>query len=229
MMQNKNLFIETEQPVKGGKLLQPLIKIRGRQCQCCKNTKWLGLPINLQVHHIDGNRRNNKLDNLQLLCLNCHSYTNNFGSKNIKHQVPISEEVLAQTLSTSSSIRQAFLKLNMSDAGANYTRARKICEKYNIVFPEKIKIKEKYCQKCGKPITLESQYCIECRSFLARKVIERPTREKLKELIRNEPFTKIAKQYNVSDKAIVKWCIAQNLPHKKKDIKLYSNQEWEKI
>lgn len=229
MMQNKNLFIETEQPVKGGKLLQPLIKIRGRQCQCCKNTKWLGLPINLQVHHIDGNRRNNKLDNLQLLCLNCHSYTNNFGSKNIKHQVSISEEVLAQTLATSSSIRQAFLKLNMSDAGANYTRARKICEKYNIVFPEKIKIKEKYCQKCGKPITLESQYCIECRSFLARKVIDRPTREKLKELIRNEPFTKIAKQYNVSDKAIVKWCIAQNLPHRKKDIKLYSNQEWEKI
>lgn len=42
----------------------------------------------------------------------------------------------------------------MSDAGANYTRARKICEKYNIVFPEKIK--EKYCQRCGKPITLES-------------------------------------------------------------------------
>lgn len=38
--------------------------------------------IPLQIHHIDGDSTNNKEDNLQLLCPNCHSLTENFGSRN---------------------------------------------------------------------------------------------------------------------------------------------------
>ena len=89
----ENLFIKTKQPIKGGILLKPLIQLRGHQCECCKNTEWLGQPINLQVHHIDGDKTNNQLENLQLLCLNCHSYTDNFGSKNQKRkEIYISDE-----------------------------------------------------------------------------------------------------------------------------------------
>ena len=36
----------------------------------------------LQVHHIDGNCLNNDINNLQLLCPNCHSLTNTFGTLN---------------------------------------------------------------------------------------------------------------------------------------------------
>ena len=38
--------------------------------------------IPLEIHHIDGNCLNNKEENLQLLCPNCHSLTENFGSLN---------------------------------------------------------------------------------------------------------------------------------------------------
>ena len=38
--------------------------------------------VPLQIHHIDGNALNNRISNLQLLCPNCHSLTENFGSKN---------------------------------------------------------------------------------------------------------------------------------------------------
>lgn len=38
--------------------------------------------VPLQLHHIDGNSLNNKEENLQLLCPNCHSLTENFGSRN---------------------------------------------------------------------------------------------------------------------------------------------------
>ena len=38
--------------------------------------------VPLQVHHIDGNCKNNNEENLQLLCPNCHSLTENFGSRN---------------------------------------------------------------------------------------------------------------------------------------------------
>ena len=45
----------------------------------------MGYPIMLELHHIDGNHNNNKLENLQMLCPNCHSITDNFKSKKMKH------------------------------------------------------------------------------------------------------------------------------------------------
>ena len=40
----------------------------------------MGKRIPLEIHHIDGDCTNNKMENLQLLCPNCHSLTSNFGS-----------------------------------------------------------------------------------------------------------------------------------------------------
>jgi len=37
-------------------------------CEICNESH----PCTLEVHHIDGDRSNNKLDNLELLCANCH-------------------------------------------------------------------------------------------------------------------------------------------------------------
>ena len=48
------------------------------KCECCGLTEWMGKPIVLQLHHIDGNHDNNNLENLQLLCPNCHSQTENY-------------------------------------------------------------------------------------------------------------------------------------------------------
>jgi len=42
----------------------------------------MGKSISLDVHHIDGNFKNNKRSNLKLLCKNCHAFTENYGSKN---------------------------------------------------------------------------------------------------------------------------------------------------
>lgn len=63
------------------KLKPHLIRERGHQCQSCQNTEWLGHPITLEVHHIDGDRTNNGYENLQLICCNCHSTTDNWRGK----------------------------------------------------------------------------------------------------------------------------------------------------
>lgn len=59
-----------------------LIKLRGNKCEICSNENWLGEPIKLQVHHIDGNPSNDMPLNLQLVCPNCHSFTDSYGGKN---------------------------------------------------------------------------------------------------------------------------------------------------
>ncbi len=48
---------------------------RGNKCEECGITEWLGNPISMEVDHIDGNKNNNDLSNLKILCPNCHSQT----------------------------------------------------------------------------------------------------------------------------------------------------------
>ncbi|MCK9596246.1 HNH endonuclease [Candidatus Pacearchaeota archaeon] len=48
------------------------------QCSNCKRTTWLKCQIPLELHHKDGNSKNNKIDNLTLLCPNCHSMTTSY-------------------------------------------------------------------------------------------------------------------------------------------------------
>lgn len=67
--------------VKSERLKRALILMRGYECEECGRTQWLGKPIPLEIHHIDGNPLNNSQDNLQLLCCNCHSLTPNYRNR----------------------------------------------------------------------------------------------------------------------------------------------------
>lgn len=59
-----------------------LLQRRKNICSKCRITEWNGNKISLEVHHIDGDWKNNQLSNLMLLCPNCHSLTNTYKSKN---------------------------------------------------------------------------------------------------------------------------------------------------
>lgn len=119
---------------KNGKTtLKAIINLRGRKCENCGIVKWLGQPINLEIHHIDGNHNNNELENIQLLCPNCHSYTNNYCGKNINNgKVKVKDEELVKALEKSSSIRQALISVGLAGSGGNYKRANELIVKYQI-------------------------------------------------------------------------------------------------
>lgn len=80
----KKLFVKKQSTKKNIKLKDRLIRdgIKEYRCEICGINEWQGKPIVLQLHHINGNHKDNKLENLQLLCPNCHSQTENYCSKN---------------------------------------------------------------------------------------------------------------------------------------------------
>ena len=50
---------------------------------CGNNGSWQGKELTLQLDHIDGNPKNNRLDNCRWLCPNCHAQTDTWGANNI--------------------------------------------------------------------------------------------------------------------------------------------------
>lgn len=59
-----------------------LIEKHGHVCSTCKNMEWNDQPIPLEVEHIDGNSENNSLDNVVMICPNCHAQTPTYKGKN---------------------------------------------------------------------------------------------------------------------------------------------------
>lgn len=52
------------------------------KCEICGRTEWLGQPIPLELDHIDGDHSNNKLENLRVLCPNCHACSDHYCGRN---------------------------------------------------------------------------------------------------------------------------------------------------
>lgn len=71
--------------VKSHILKQKLIRdrIKENKCEICGYSEWLGQPIPLELHHKDGNHYNNNLDNLQVICPNCHALQPNNSGRNV--------------------------------------------------------------------------------------------------------------------------------------------------
>ncbi|MCM2392223.1 HNH endonuclease signature motif containing protein [Streptomyces albipurpureus] len=70
------------------KRLKRALTARGipQRCALCgTGPLWRGRPLPLEVDHIDGNWRNNRMENLRILCPNCHSATDNYRGRG-KHR-----------------------------------------------------------------------------------------------------------------------------------------------
>lgn len=130
---NYSTFTKNSNKKNGKDTIKALINLRGQKCEQCGITQWFDKPINLEIHHIDGNRTNNELSNLLLLCPNCHSYTENYCGKNINTgKKKVEDEELVNALQNSSSIAQALKSVGLTPAGGNYVRANELIVKYQI-------------------------------------------------------------------------------------------------
>lgn len=85
-------------------------------------------------------------------------------------------------------------------------------------------IRPKLCCKCGKTISKDGRQCIECQH--KEQMRFNPSREELKEKIRQFSWRELGRQYQVSDTAIKKRCQKFGLPSTTQEIKQYSDDEW---
>jgi len=107
------------------------------KCSDCGIERWNNKEIGLELDHIDGDAANNNLENLRLLCPNCHSQTDTFRGRSINTgKKKVSDDDLIQSLKVSPNIRQALIGVGLSPRGGNYTRALKLkqCNSNNSQF-----------------------------------------------------------------------------------------------
>lgn len=132
--------------VQSGKLLDMLVNenIKEYKCECCGISSWNDKPLRLQLHHKDGNHNNNNLNNLQILCPNCHTQTDNYGGKSSRCNVKKSKEViqnLKKDIRNNPPITREDLKLKIRNSsfvsiareyGVSDNAVRKWCDKYQL-------------------------------------------------------------------------------------------------
>ncbi|MFL5823858.1 MAG: HNH endonuclease [Solirubrobacteraceae bacterium] len=56
--------------------------LKQARCERCGLTEWREKPLSLELHHVNGDGLDNRLENLELLCPNCHSQTSTWGGRN---------------------------------------------------------------------------------------------------------------------------------------------------
>ena len=58
--------------------------LKENKCEKCGLSEWQGEPLICELHHINGDSTDNRIENLIILCPNCHSQTDNFRNKSRK-------------------------------------------------------------------------------------------------------------------------------------------------
>ena len=80
----EDVFIENSTYTNTNSLKKRMYKegLKEKICECCGIIEWQNKPIVFELDHVNGINTDNRLENLRILCPNCHSQTHSFRGKN---------------------------------------------------------------------------------------------------------------------------------------------------
>lgn len=184
-MSDEEFFIEGHKR-NGTCLIKRLLDsgLKEYKCENCGISEWDGKPLRLQIHHINGHHCDNRVENLQILCPNCHTQTDTYARANT---------------TTNNSSFKVTKRLNEI---LNEEESSFIKKQINVETHVK---GTRYCQYCGKDIKGDgSKYCsAECAN-LASRTFEVAAEELVNDFKNLKSFRDVGRKYGVSDNAIKK-------------------------
>lgn len=81
-------YLEKSADIQTNKVRKKILDegIKPHKCERCGLSEWLGQPIPLELHHKDGDPHHDELSNYELLCPNCHAFTDSYRGKNCRKE-----------------------------------------------------------------------------------------------------------------------------------------------
>ena len=175
--------------------------IKENRCELCGIDSWRGEDIICELHHINGDRSDNRLENLIMLCPNCHSQTSNFRGRNSKGDLQCME------ISKQSAESDMLFLLEKEKKREEEVYQNKL--KYGEI--KKSPVKEKvirYCEVCGKEIIGRGEKFCSVDCYNKSQSINIPTKEKLlEESYNHKSLESLSKKYKISSNGCKKWLL----------------------
>jgi hypothetical protein len=166
------------------------LNIKKDQCEKCKLKTWLDKPIVLELHHVNGDRTNNCIWNLQILCPNCHAYVHMTNRKLASSRKVVSDQDLIDAILSTETKAEALKKCGLKPT--YYLRINAIIDKHKVAFVKKPIIKKQISEDV-------------VRKELKTKIVW-PDKLELESLIQNNSMRSVGKKLGVSDNAVRKRC-----------------------
>ena len=191
----EQILVKNSPYVNTNSMKRRLIKegLLENKCSICGITTWQNEKIVCHLDHINGVNDDNRIENLRMLCPNCHSQTDTWTGRNKSYKRKDNHCIDCGTKVRYESTRCVECS-NKARKGVPFDRRKRSSKKA---------LKSKLCPDCSKEIKNSSTRCSSCRGTNNEK-IQWPSDEELAKLVWEKPRTQLSKELGVSDRAISK-------------------------
>ena len=167
------------------------------KCKNCGINKWRDKPLSLQLDHINGVNDDNRIENLRLLCPNCHAQTETFAGANQAKATrktypgaPVDYKYYKDCVDCNTPVSPAAARC--SSCAAKY--------RHKAIF-------EVSCCHCSKPIGKRDKprvACRHCAGLMQDSKIAWPGLKELQNMVSEQSYLAVGKELGVSDNAVRK-------------------------
>lgn len=192
-------------------------------CEKCGNTEWFGKPIPLELHHINGDNTDNRLENLQILCPNCHACTDNYGGKN--QHININKKYCQRCGKELNENQTKFCSIDCAYKNRTIKISKEKCDEIVLKYNTndsilKIAKDTNHCVKTIKRILNENGFNTN-KNKLVKEKNDKKIPLILETLKKTKSFSKTGKEFGVSDNAIRHLLSKRGYPTHIKDLLEY--------